>query len=82
MESLFGIPIDQVAAALVGVFFLGVVVIAVIALRNRVVFKMAVRNIPRRRAQSTLIVVGLMLATLLFSASFTTGDTLAHSIRV
>jgi len=82
MESLFGIPIDQVAAALVGVFFLGVVVIAVIALRNRVVFKMAVRNIPRRRAQSTLIVVGLMLATLLFSASFTIGDTLAHSIRV
>ena len=82
MERLFGLPVDQLTIALVGVFLLGVAVIAVIAARNRVVFKMAVRNIPRRRAQSTLIVVGLMLATLLFSASFATGDTLAHSIRV
>ncbi|MFC1994325.1 ABC transporter permease [Chloroflexota bacterium] len=54
----------------------------VIALRNRVMLKLALRNIPRRRAQTTLIVLGLMLATLLFSASFSTGDTLSHSIRL
>ena len=82
MEKLFGIPISQVTLSLVVVFALGVVLMMVVGLRNRVMFKMAVRNIPRRRAQSTLIVVGLMLATLLFSASFATGDTLAHSIRV
>ena len=82
MENLFGIPIDTVAIILVGIFFAGVGVIAFVAWRNPVVFKLAVRNIPRRRAQSTLIVVGLMLATLLFSASFVTGDTLAYSIRV
>ena len=52
------------------------------ALRNRVSFRMAARNLPRRRTQTILIVLGLMLATMLFSASFTTGDTLTNSLRV
>jgi putative ABC transport system permease protein len=42
---------------------------------------MAVRNVPRRRPQTALIVTGLMLATVLFSAAFTTGDTLTNSLR-
>jgi putative ABC transport system permease protein len=82
MEKLFGVPIDTFMIVLVGLLALGLLVLAVIALRDRVVFKMAVRNIPRRKAQSTLIIVGLMLATLLFSASFSTGDTMTHSIRL
>ena len=82
MKSLFGIPVDTLLVVLVLMFLVGVAVMGVAALRNRVMFKVALRNIPRRRAQSVLIVVGLMLATLLFSASFATGDTLAHSIRV
>ncbi|HEY6581530.1 MAG TPA: FtsX-like permease family protein, partial [Rubrobacter sp.] len=32
--------------------------------------------------QTILVVLGLMLATMLFSASFTTGDTLTNSLRV
>ncbi|MGB3633046.1 MAG: FtsX-like permease family protein, partial [Rubrobacteraceae bacterium] len=59
----------------------GALILIISALRNRVAFKMAARNIPRRKTQSVLIVAGLMLATLLFSASFTTGDTLTNSIR-
>ncbi|MCS7049999.1 MAG: FtsX-like permease family protein [Thermomicrobium sp.] len=42
--------------------------------------RMALRNIPRRPVQTVLIVVGLMLSTLIFSASLTTGTTLQHSI--
>jgi putative ABC transport system permease protein len=64
------------------IFVVGIVVVAVFALRNRVMLRIALRNIPRRRAQTVLIVIGLMLATLLFSASFATGDTLTHSIRM
>ncbi|MBI2872628.1 MAG: FtsX-like permease family protein [Chloroflexi bacterium] len=82
MEKLFGVPIDRLMLSLLVVFAVGVAVMAVVAWRNQVVFKMAVRNIPRRRAQTILIVLGLMLATLLFSASFATGDTLTHSMRV
>jgi putative ABC transport system permease protein len=82
MEKLFGIPMDQLSAGLTAFFLVGTAIIAFLAMRNRVMFRMAIRNIPRRRAQSTLIVVGLMLATLLFSASFATGDTIAHSFRL
>ncbi|MCY4583758.1 MAG: FtsX-like permease family protein [Chloroflexi bacterium] len=82
METLFGIPIGTLTAALTVVFLVAAAVTAWFVLRNPVVLKMAVRNIPRRRAQTVLIVAGLMLATLLFSASFATGDTLAHSVRV
>jgi putative ABC transport system permease protein len=54
--------------------------IAYIALRNRIMFLMGVRNIPRRLAQTVLIIVGLMLSTLIISAAFTTGDTVDHSV--
>jgi len=82
MEKLFGMPINQLMVALLIIFGVGVAITILVAVRNRVMLKMAVRNIPRRRAQTALIVLGLMLATILFSASFATGDTLAHSLRV
>ncbi|HEX3721579.1 MAG TPA: FtsX-like permease family protein [Nitrolancea sp.] len=48
--------------------------------RQRVIFKMGMRNIPRRPAQTTLIIIGLMLSTLIVSAALTTGDTLNNTI--
>ena len=81
MDEIFGMPVSQFMVGLLLIFGVGAVVIGVVAMRNRVILKMAARNIPRRRAQTALIVLGLMLATLLFSASFTTGDTLGNSIR-
>ena len=81
MDKLFGIPIDLLLTILLAVFGAGAALLAFSAVRNRVAFKMAARNIPRRRAQTVLIVLGLMLATLLFSASLVTGDTLTNSFR-
>jgi putative ABC transport system permease protein len=43
--------------------------------------KLGLRNIPRRRTQTVLIVVGLMLGTLIISAAFGTGDTMTYSFR-
>ena len=82
METLFGIPIGTLTTVLTIIFVLSALVTSIMAIRNPIVLKMALRNIPRRRAQTVLIVLGLMLATLLFSASFATGDTLSNSIRV
>src|SRR5918993_1289763 len=82
MDTLFGIPTNQLTLALLGVFVAGALILASLAVRDRTSFRMAVRNIPRRKAQSALIVAGLMLATVLFSAAFTTGDTLTNSLRV
>ena len=82
MDKLFGIPTQQLTWVLLGVFAAGALILGVLAMRDRTSFTMAVRNVPRRRAQTALIVVGLMLATLLFSAAFTTGDTLTESLRM
>jgi putative ABC transport system permease protein len=81
MEKLFGIPLDALTVFMLIIFGLCVLALTISALRNRVMFKIAARNLPRRPAQTALIIMGLMLAATLFSASFTTGDTLSYSIR-
>ena len=82
MEELFGVPTQQLMWILLAVCGAGALILGLSALRNRVSFRMAARNLPRRRTQTILVVLGLMLATMLFSASFTTGDTLTNSLRV
>ena len=82
MEELFGVPTQQLLWILLAVFGAAALILGLSALRNRVSFRMAARNLPRRRTQTILVVLGLMLATMLFSASFTTGDTLTNSLRV
>src|SRR5215204_7069084 len=81
MDKLFGIPTGQLTLILLAICASGALVLAFLALRDRTSFKMAVRNIPRRPTQTALILLGLMLATLLFSAAFTTGNTLTNSLR-
>ena len=71
---------NYIAAACVTVTALIFLGIAYIAWRNPVMFKMGLRNIPRRKAQTALIIVGLMLSTLIMSAAFGTGDTLTTSV--
>jgi putative ABC transport system permease protein len=81
MKELFGIPVDTllvVLAVLVGVAF---GVLATLAARNRILLKLAFRNVRRRRGRSVLIVVGLMLGTTIIAAALTTGDTMNHTIR-
>ncbi|HZE05647.1 MAG TPA: FtsX-like permease family protein, partial [Solirubrobacteraceae bacterium] len=56
-------------------------VVVVLALRNRVFFRLGIRNAGRRRGRALLIVAGLMLATTIITASFATGDTMSSSIR-
>ncbi|MDP9370389.1 MAG: FtsX-like permease family protein, partial [Chloroflexota bacterium] len=53
--------------------------VAWVAWRRPVIFKLGVRNIPRRQVQTTLIVVGLMLSTLIIAAALSVGDTIDHS---
>ena len=80
MDKLFGIPMTNIMWVLVGLFAISVAGVAAIWLCNRIMFRMGLRNIPRRRAQSALVVLGLMLATLIITAAVTTGDTLDYSI--
>ncbi|HWC29522.1 MAG TPA: FtsX-like permease family protein, partial [Dehalococcoidia bacterium] len=80
MNELFGISMDLIMYVLVCLLALSLGSVIFVMLRNRIMFKLGVRNIPRRRAQTTLIVLGLMLSTVIISAAFTTGDTVDRSI--
>ena len=80
MESLFGIPMNSIMIAMIVLLAISVATVGVTALRNRVMFLVGLRNIPRRLAQTVLIIIGLMLSTLIISAAFTTGDTVDYSI--
>ena len=80
MDSLFGIPMNDIMVFLVALLMISLGTIGFIALRNRVMFLIGLRNIPRRVAQTVLIIIGLMLSTVIISAALTTGDTVDHSI--
>src|SRR4030042_118802 len=80
MDSLFGIPMNSIMVVLLVGLGLSLAVVGYVVLRNRIMFRMGVRNSPRRVAPSVLIVIGLMLSPLIISAALTTGDTVDHSI--
>ena len=76
MNELFGIPMTTFATILVVLLAICLLIVAYIALRKPVVFKMGLRSIPRRPAQTILIVIGLMLSTLIVASALGVGDTL------
>ena len=81
METLFGLQMSTLAYIMLGALALVLVVMGIIAVSNRFLIRLSLRNLPRRPAQTVLIVVGLMLATTIISASFAVGDTITVSIR-
>jgi putative ABC transport system permease protein len=81
MKTLFGISMDTIMAVSLGLFLATTLLLAVLALRNRLMLALGLRNIPRRRAQTALIVIGLMLSTVIITSAFGTGDTMSYSIR-
>ena len=81
MQRLFGLPPGTVATALLVILAAVLGAIVVLALRNVVFARLAVRNVTRRRGRSALIVTGLMLATTIVAAALATGDTVSHAVR-
>ena len=80
MNDIFGLSMTYVMIGLLCVLAVAIGVIAWILIRHRIMFLIGVRNIPRRRAQTILIIVGLMLSTLIISTAFSIGDTAEYSI--
>jgi putative ABC transport system permease protein len=80
MNEIFGIPMSSIMAVLL--VMLGICLLAIlwIAWRRTLLFKMGLRNVPRRPAQTVLVIIGLMLSTLIIAAAFGTGDTIDHSV--
>lgn len=77
---MFGVSMTIIAAVCVALTAVIFLVVGWVAYRNPVMFKMGLRNIPRRPAQTVIIIIGLMLSTVIMTAAFGTGDTLTRSI--
>lgn len=80
MDEMFGLSMTTLLYVLLVMLGISVGLSLLVFLRNRIIFMLGVRNIPRRVAQTVLIVIGLMLSTLIITAAFTTGDTVDYSI--
>ena len=80
MEELFGVSMNTIAFWVVLVTVVIFLLLGWVAFRNPVMFKTGLRNIPRRRAQTTLIIFGLMLATVIMTVAFGTGDTVSSTV--
>jgi putative ABC transport system permease protein len=81
VNELFGIPVDTLLVVLAVALVVAFATLGVLALRNRILLKLAVRSAARRPGRSALIVVGLMLGTAIIAAALTTGDTMNHTVR-
>jgi putative ABC transport system permease protein len=81
MEKMFGIPMSAIVAVSLGAFIIAAVLITFMAWRNRVALRMGVRNIPRRPAQTVLIILGLMFGTVIITSTFGVGDTVMSTER-
>src|SRR5574341_1328406 len=80
MDAMFGIPMNTIMIVLAGLLGISLSTVVIVFIRNRILFLMGLRNIPRRMAQTVLIIIGLMLSTVIITAAFTTGDTVDYSI--
>jgi putative ABC transport system permease protein len=80
LDSLFSIPLEQILVGLLIALGGITAVMGFIMWRQPLLVRMGLRNIVRRRSQTILIVIGLMLSTLIMSAAFATGDTVGYSI--
>jgi putative ABC transport system permease protein len=80
MNDLFGLSMTYVMIALLVILGIAASTILWVVVRHRVMFLIGIRNIPRRRAQTILIIIGLMLSTLIISTAFSIGDTVDYSL--
>ncbi len=74
-------PTQTLAIVLLSAVALALLYLIVLGLRNRTIAVLGVRNIPRRRSQSALIILGLTLSTIIIVSALSIGDTLSYSVR-
>jgi putative ABC transport system permease protein len=81
MEQLFGIPTASLLPVLLVIVAILLLLIVLLSLKNRFVLNLIVKELPRRPAQTSLIIAGLAFSTVIITVALITGETLTHSIR-
>src|ERR1700712_1076496 len=80
MDEIFGLSMNIIMVVLLILLAICLATVGWVAITKPVIFKLGVRNIPRRKAQTTLIVIGLILSTMIMAAALGVGDTINYSL--
>src|SRR5215213_8044864 len=81
MTAILGVPTTTITAIVAAIFLAALTILAIVGLRDPLLLRLSLRNIPRRRAQSALIALGLALSTVIITTALNTGDTMSHTMR-
>ncbi|MEI8412887.1 MULTISPECIES: ABC transporter permease [unclassified Kribbella] len=81
MTELFGIPVSALSVVLGLLVVITLAAVAALAVRNRMLFKLGIRNMSRRRGRTAIIVGGLMLGTMIIASALGFGDIISHTVR-
>lgn len=81
MEQLFGIPTASLLPVLLASVGLLLLLIILLSLKDRFIFNLSVKELPRRPVQTLLIVAGLTFSTVIIAVALITGETLTQSIQ-
>jgi putative ABC transport system permease protein len=64
-----------------GLFLITIGIISVLILRDKIIFKLGVRNIVKRKGYAAIVILGLMVGTGVISSSLVIGDTMNNMIE-
>jgi putative ABC transport system permease protein len=81
MNTIFGIPANLLLIILIALSVLILGTVAFSAVRFPLAFRLGIRNLPRRKSQTFLILSGLALSTLIITSALGIGDTVDYSVR-
>ena len=75
MDKIFGVPATNLSLVMSALLLIIILIVSIGAIRRFILVKMGTRNIPRRKGQSILIIIGLMLSSTIVATSLGIGDT-------
>src|SRR5579884_283974 len=81
MARLFGVPLEALALGAALVVAALAALLLLVLLRRPILWRLGLRNIPRRPGSSLLVVAGLALGTAVVSSALFTGDTMSYTVR-
>ncbi len=81
MNEIFGIPANTLLTVLLVVAGLILIAVALIAWRYPLSFRLGLRNLPRRKSQTALVIGGLALSTMIITSALGIGDTIDYSTK-
>ena len=81
MNEIFGIPANTLLTALLVLTGLILLAAGLIAWRYPLSFRLGIRNLPRRKSQTLLVIGGLALSTMIITSALGIGDTIDYSTK-